>query len=341
MKRFARPDENTVASAKKKNQMAINPDTFQPVYPYNVPPLSIQAPFFNSSKGLTQSPPGFLAAKLKPPLTFASDGSIAFTSVPITEVDTNKGLDKDLSGRVYIKSLSPLSFNSNGELTVTLPPPPSIHVDKSGGLKDTADGLSIFLSPTSGLQTNSNGLFLFAETIWTGPIVYNISGNSQVGIFFSITQMGGIAHCLVALTGRTSTLQNMLQVLFKFDQEGNLMATSDYTGKFGKRTSSLGIEENNKKENWSIFMPSKALHSHTRLTQYCTAPISIIQKPPGDNTDNKVSNSNITVVLNGDSTSAYSIKFHFNFKTPVVGEFKTTFGSFSYLTELPGTNISQ
>ena len=212
MKRFARPDENTVASAKKKNQMAINPDTFQPVYPYNVPPLSIQAPFFNSSKGLTQSPPGFLAAKLKPPLTFASDGSIAFTSVPITEVDTNKGLDKDLSGRVYIKSLSPLSFNSNGELTVTLPPPPSIHVDKSGGLKDTADGLSIFLSPTSGLQTNSNGLFLFAETIWTGPIVYNISGNSQVGIFFSITQMGGIAHCLVALTGRTSTLQMLVEV---------------------------------------------------------------------------------------------------------------------------------
>lgn len=336
MKRSAHPDEKSAASAKKKtNQLAINPDTFQPVYPYNVPPLSIQAPFFNSNKGLTQSPPGFLATKLKAPLTFASDGSIALNTHVLSDVDSTKGLGIDSTGRIYIKKSGPLEFNTSGDLTLNLPP---LKVDQSGGLKNSNNGLSVFLTPTSGLNVNSTGLFLQAQTLWTGPFNSdNVTTNSNAKLFFSITHFGGVAHCLVALKGYTTSTTNTFKVLLNFDQQGNLMAKSQYKGLFGKRTSSLGVEENNKQENWSVFMPSKAVHNPNTDTAYCAAAVSIIQNLPNQGKDAPVSTSHIVVTLNGDSSTTYSIQFHFNFNTVFAGEYVTTFGAFSYITELPGT----
>lgn len=335
MKRSHQPDGNSVPAKKKANQLAIDPNTFNPTYPYNAPPLSIQAPFFNSDKGLTQNPPGFLAAKLQAPLTFASDGSIALNKHVLTDVDSSKGLDIDSTGRIYIKKSSPLEFNTSGDLTLNLPP---LKVDHSGGLKNTNNGLSIFLAPTSGLQTNSTGLFLLAQTIWTGiPTSNNITTNNQASLFFSITHIGGIAHCLVALKGTSTSTINNFKVLLTFDEEGNLSAQSQYKGTFGKRTSSLGNEENNKKENWAVFMPSKAFYTSHMVTNYCVAPVSIIQKNSAGTSNIEVSTSNIIVALNKNPSSTYSIEFNFTFTTVFTKEYETTLGSFSYVTELPGT----
>lgn len=333
MKRFAHPDE-TAPAKKKANQLAIDPDTFEPVYPYNAPPLSIQAPFFNIQKGLTQNPPGFLATKVKSPLTFSADGSITLEKIPISvsepitydgnniglHINSDKGLQ--INSGLAVKVNDPVEFN-NGSV--------SLKVNSSGGLQNTDKGLSIMMPPVSGLQLNPTGLFLSADTIWTGPI----TNLKPLGVFLSITQIGGMAHCLIAFKGSTITNKDKATVIFKFNERGVLLSDqSTFKGTFGKRTSSVGASANNG-EDWSIFMPSRAFYQHTNSSPYHLSTLFIMQ----DQTP--LSQSYAFITLNGETSSSYSIRIYFEFFLANPGNFQTSFGSFSYITDLGGISSNK
>lgn len=92
------------------------PSDFDPVYPYESPSLILSGSFINPYKGLTNSPPGFIAIKAKPPLSFDNEGNLIVAGSG-AQVDPDKGLSKE-DDKISVKISEPLTFNSNGEIAL-------------------------------------------------------------------------------------------------------------------------------------------------------------------------------------------------------------------------------
>lgn len=85
------------------------PADYDPVYPYDQPSPPTQPPYFNSKKGLTQSPPGTLAVNIRAPLSFGTSGAIG--------INTGTGLNLK-NGALQVNLGPGLSTNAQGQITV-------------------------------------------------------------------------------------------------------------------------------------------------------------------------------------------------------------------------------
>uniref|UniRef100_A0AAU6S544 Adenovirus fiber protein n=1 Tax=Pipistrellus pipistrellus adenovirus TaxID=3140007 RepID=A0AAU6S544_9ADEN len=152
---------------RKRRARAI-PSDFDPVYPYEKEDFVISAPFVNTDRGLTTDPPGFVAIKAKPPLSFDNQGNLILVGGSSgVSIDSKKGLGKS-GNTIFAKVAEPAIFDQAGNIT--------IGVDESRGLAISGGKLTarvhgpISYDPngyimleydnTKGLEVNNNQLGL-------------------------------------------------------------------------------------------------------------------------------------------------------------------------------------
>lgn len=132
---------------------------FDPVYPYDKEQFVISAPFVNTLKGLTTDPPGFIAIKAKPPLTFDNDGTLELVGGSNTvNVDSSKGLTKS-NNLIQAKVADPIIFDSKGNITLE---PTFLTPDESQGLKKDKGKLIVKIKTP--LFFNADGEVTFDAT---------------------------------------------------------------------------------------------------------------------------------------------------------------------------------
>lgn len=184
---------------------------FDPVYPYDKEQFVISAPFVNTLKGLTTDPPGFIAIKAKPPLTFDNNGALEIVggSNIIVNVDTTKGLTKS-NDMICAKVASPIVFNGQGDISLD---PTFLTPDESKGLKNENNKLVAKIST---------------------PLFFDQSGN----ITFNASQFSKHFTVGAGLTLNSGTLTLQLSKPLQFDQGNVSFSTAAIIN------TNKGLEEN-------------------------------------------------------------------------------------------------
>lgn len=185
----------------RKRRRAI-PSDFDPVYPYDRQSFVISAPFVNTDKGLTTDPPGFIALKVKPPLTFDNQGNLILVGGGGDNVDTSKGLGKS-GNTIFVKISGPLQFDNSGNIIVSVNQAKGLLVENGDlvlnadpayfsfnqGMLSLAQGSlpSTNIDTTKGLDRVNNKLVVKLTT----PLQFNAQGQIGLNVQAPLIQQNG------------------------------------------------------------------------------------------------------------------------------------------------------